>query len=151
MENTEVVQAIDAKIVQLEAEAEQLQLAVQRLPEVASSLDALRKTRALMAPGSDGDARSGTLFEPAEKMAQTGETIKLRGAVTSRMVPGSIAATAVEVLFDARQPLHIKELMKRVLEKRKQPMAEATLVSVLCGYVKENKIRRTAPSTYAFP
>ncbi len=73
------------------------------------------------------------------------------GPVVSRVVPGSIGATAIEVLRDAGRPLHLKELLVRVPARRKPALAEATLVSVLCGYVSSNKLKRTAPSTYALP
>ena len=142
MENTDVVKALDAKIAQLESQAEELKLATQRLATVSANLDALRKTRALMAPENGAGARNGSLFAPTSKEVQTG------GPVISRMVPGSIAATAFEVLREAGQPLHVKELLARVQAKRKGHLAEGTLVSVLCGYVREEKLKRTAPSTY---
>jgi hypothetical protein len=120
---------IDSKIKELEAETERLQPLVQRLGLIAAQLDTLRKAKSLL---TDGDG-NGNGVAP----------------IGSRIVPGSIGALALEVLRQAARPVHVKEILEQVRAKGKPNLAEATLVSTLCGYMNSGKIKRPAPSTYA--
>jgi hypothetical protein len=125
-DNSTIVQALDAKIAELEREENRLQTAIQRLAAVKSDLDALRKTRALMAGGVSAMGVNGN----GAAVSHQGDRRK-----ESRIVPGSIGYFALEVLREAGAPVHVKELLPRVRAKGKPELTESTLISVLCGYV----------------
>jgi hypothetical protein len=73
------------------------------------------------------------------------------GDKPSHVIPGSIGFLAIQILEETGKPVHIKELLKKVRERGKPNVAEATLVSTLCWYLKSGKVTRPLPSTYAVP
>jgi hypothetical protein len=147
----EILRAIDVKIAELEHEKERLQVVMRQLAAVVSKLDALKKSRAVLAetdleippeagPGPASGNGNGTPPTPL---------MPIPGVVVSRLVPGSIGATVFEILQQAGRPMKVDEILNAVRHKRKLDVSQATLVSTLSTYAKSGKLRRTEPSTYA--
>ncbi len=148
-----VVEALDAKIAELEREAQELQKAIQRLSSVSASLDALRKARAVMAAGSepvDGSVAHTNGTGPQTQPPFLNVQDVPKPDILQRLTPGSIGFIAIEVLRQAGKPLHVDELLPLVQAQRKPKLAESTLVSTLCGYVnnKTPKLKRVSPNVY---
>jgi hypothetical protein len=142
---TNITEVLDAKIRELEREAQELQGALQRIGVVNMNLNALRQTRALLA-----ETQQTTTPTPNTNgnMPPIPSPIP-REMNRSRIIPGSIGALALEVLREAGNPMHVKDLLAQVRAKGRPTLSEATLVSTLSGYANSGKIKRPAPSTYA--
>jgi hypothetical protein len=144
----EILRAIDVKIAELEREKERLQVVMRQLAAVVSKLDALKKSRAVLAETDleiPPEAGSG----PANGNGANGSpTPPIPGITVSRVVPGSIGAITLEILHQAGKPLKVDEILNSVHQKGKPDVTQATLVSTLSTYVSSGKLRRPAPSTY---
>jgi hypothetical protein len=123
------IAALDAEIAQLEDE-----------------LDALRRARSVMASRA---VSNKTVKQPTESPRTVGQ--RRATAIRSRMQPGSVGSIAIEILRDAGTPLPVSEILSRLHEKQSKgkKTSKATLVSTLCTYMNDGKLRRTAPSVYA--
>lgn len=131
----DVIDVIDSKIAETRHEQERLRRAAELLPTVNENLAALLRTRELLGAGKE-----------SEIIVATSDSVKQ----TSGVPPKSIGALVVEALREAGQPLHVNELMNK-LHVKGSKVARHTLVGTLARYVKESRLRRTAPSIYALP
>jgi hypothetical protein len=138
-----VADVLKAKIRQLEEQALELQGAVSRLTTVNMNLSALRQTLALIET-ENTSAQNGNM--PPSPSPPSGPPIP---AHLSRIVPGSIGATIIEVLQQAGRPMRADEILMAVRQKGKAEVAQPTLASTLSTYVSTGKLKRTAPGMYA--
>jgi hypothetical protein len=132
----DAVKIIDAKIMETEKELEKLRRAAELLPVVSSDLMALRRTRALLL-GEDPD----TDLKPTPPPAMNGHhPTQGRGV--------SAAQAMMETIRAAGTPLHAKDITSTVNGRGFQ-ITRATAEGQLARWVKEGKLVRTAPSTFA--
>jgi len=136
---TEAVKALDAKIAETERELERLQREAELLPVVSMNLQALRRSRAILA-GENPDAL------PHESEAAEGAHIGRRAS--GGMVPGSVGSLAVEILRAAGKPLNARELTERIRARGKKA-SMPTVVGALARYASKGILRRVGPSQYA--
>jgi hypothetical protein len=149
-----VVTALDAKIAELEREAEKLQNMIQRLAAVSANLDALRKARAVMADEhGDGDlvARTNGSGASIQKPLLPIRIESKTDPALRPPLPGSIGFIAIEVLRRAAKPLPVAELLPLIQAEGKSKLSQNTLVSTLCGYVISGRLKRPSPSVYSLP
>jgi hypothetical protein len=136
-----IADVIDAKIRELEREAAELQAVMLRFNNVNMSLNALRQTRALLVEAEGKSAQNGNM----PPSPPSGPPIPPN---LTRIVPGSIGATIVEVLQQAGRPMKADEILMAVRQKGKAEVAQPTLASTLSIYVTTGKLKRTAPGIY---
>lgn len=130
---TAATTALKEKISELERERVELQRSVQRLAEVSENLTALRKSL---------DVLNGNHHQPVAISDPPG---------TRPIVAGTVGWVVMQVLQETNRPMHVKDLLPEVRAKGKPHLKMATLVSQLCDYVKNGRLKRAAPSTYALP
>jgi hypothetical protein len=125
--------AIKEKISEFEHERVELQRSVQRLAEVSENLTALRKSLDVL---NGNHHQAVTISDPPG---------------TRPIVAGTVGWAVMEVLQETNRPMHVKDLLPEVRTKGKAHLKMGTLVSQLCDYVKNGRLKRTAPNTYALP
>lgn len=61
----------------------------------------------------------------------------------------SLLAVAVDILSEKRAPMHVKELLPLVIERKGRDFTRASVEGAISRGVIEGKVLRTAPSTFA--
>ena len=123
----------------------------------------IRKLREMIREARGEEAKYARLAEDLElavKRATNGsvehEQVKPRLKIKRRLVlktnPESKSAlrTALEVLGEQHEPMHISDLLNEVSKRRGKLTPRASLESVLGTAIKEGKhrLKRTAPGTF---
>lgn len=135
--NDDVLRTLDAKITETQRELERLKRAAELLPIVSTNLQALQRSRAILA-GENPDVATHT-----EGLLDTGRGMDGTRAVVS----GSVGVLAVEILKESGKAMHAKKLTERIRAKGKD-VNLPTVVGTLVRYVKTGQLRRTAPNTF---
>jgi hypothetical protein len=149
-----VIMALDAKIAELERDAEKLQNMIQQLATVSANLDSLRKARAVMAAEAGGS--SDIAHTNGNGLPRQTPLLPAQGELKAKSelrppLRGSIGFLAIEVLRQAAKPLHVNDFLPLVQAQGKPGLTEGTFVSTLCGYVKAGRLKRPSPSVYSLP
>jgi hypothetical protein len=127
-----VIAAIDAKIVEMQQELERLRRAAELIPLTEANLEALQRTRSLFM----GERLEGR------------ETVEVRRSNRSHMIPAdSAGGLTLEILREAKRPLHISELMRELTAKGSQA-SQDTVSGMLSRYLSKGYVTRVATSTY---
>jgi hypothetical protein len=124
-----VVEAIDTKIADMEKELERLRRAAELLPKVESDLSALKRTRSMF---TGEDTATVAPMNPPMTIARS----------------GSIASMLGEILLEAGKPLHLNDIYLK-LQGKGGKASKATVTSTLIRLMKNGKLERTTTSTYS--
>lgn len=137
----DVLKTLDAKITETERELERLKRAAELLPIVSTNLQALRRSRAILA----GENPDGVTQD-----VKLGESLHVLDGAARPVVSGSVGVLAVEILKQTGKAMHARELTEGIRAKGRD-VRFPTVVGALVRYVKAGQVRRTAPNTYALP
>ena len=134
----DVVEALDAKILEAEKELERLKRIAAQIPQIEVDLQSLRRTRSMFGPK-----------KPSNDVGSTTKTV----AITTRepkLQPHSIGGLAVEILKESGRPMHVDDILPRLRSKGKSA-SRASLVATLIRYMQDGVLTKTAANTFTLP
>jgi hypothetical protein len=138
------IDAIDAKIAELERKLIRLQKLAAEIPVVTADIEALRRSRTLL--GGKVDTAS-IVAPPQGKSETTTERPTFAAWVLHRSGPDSVPSLLIDVLRSLDRPAHIRDIEVE-LKARGREVPYKTLTSYLSRFAKSGIANRTAESTY---
>jgi hypothetical protein len=112
----------------------------QRIAQLESDLEILRRAKILIAPGGNGPARPA----PPSPLTATPSAKPAARKKTSYTI-----ADASKMILRQHPQLHIRELLKRLADTYAISTTEKNLNKTLNKWAKKNLFKRVAPNTFA--
>ena len=129
--NKETITAIDEKINETRVELDKLRRASELIPNVEANLEALTRTRSILLEENNHKNIDGPVKRPAKRKRSA----------------NSIGAVSIEIIKEAGNPLHVKDLVPKLHARGKQ-VNKATVAGALLRLAEEGLLRKVYPNTY---
>lgn len=140
--NDEALRAIDQRIAEQERKLHRLQRLASDIPTVEANITALRRARAIVSGAKFEDTSPARTHE-----IRLGESMKSPTDSTA-IRAGSLGALAIEIVTEARAPMHVTEIARAINAKGREATLP-TIVGAVARYARDGYLRRVGRSTYA--